>query len=345
MKIRVKFVIIFTTIISISSCTQRPGVTDDFPEVIQLASHEKDISDAYMKYPFRVRLQDSILYIMDLHGVDYYCHQFSYPSMQYIGPLIKRGEAPDEFLDAENIRVDSISNVWVLDTNKKIMADLSAGTAPEIEKKINLSEDLIRILDFDFYNDSVYIVPDYSGENRICLIGNNGQILEKYFTIPAKNTDAKGIPLAQGWRSFLSYNPQNGIMAMVTQLGEVVEIYDLKKKKLINVVYGTNSEPQFIVKEGFAIPKGIMGYSDVWVGKASIYAIFWGNSLDDAIKGKVKKEGGAYIHVFDLQGKPLRKYILDRPITGFCVDEEHNRIIGLDINSDQPVIEFQMKQS
>ena len=33
--------------------------------------------------------------------------------------------------------------------------------------------------------------------------------------------------LAQAWRSFIDYNPDNGILAMATQLGEAIEIYNL----------------------------------------------------------------------------------------------------------------------
>ena len=44
--------------------------------------------------------------------------------------------------------------------------------------------------------------------------------------------------------------------------------------------------------------------------------------------------------MFDLQGNPVRQYVLDRHITGFYIDEARGRIIGLDVNSDQPIVEY-----
>jgi hypothetical protein len=54
-------------------------------------------------------------------------------------------------------------------------------------------------------------------------------------------------------------------------------------------------------------------------------------------------EGGNQIRVFDLKGNPVKQYILDRYITGFCIDEEKNILLGVDVNSDQPVVEMKLK--
>jgi len=128
-------------------------------------------------------------------------------------------------------------------------------------------------------------------------------------------------------------------MAVVTQLGQVLEIYDLKNDSIVNVFYGKDGEPEFDNRKGYSVPTGIRGYSDVWVGKENIYAIFWGYTFDE-IRKKLTTEGGKYIHVFDLKGNPVREYVLDEAITGFCVNEEEKKIIGLAVNKDQPVVEY-----
>ena len=49
--------------------------------------------------------------------------------------------------------------------------------------------------------------------------------------------------MAQAWRSFLDYNPHDGVLAMVTQLGEVLEVYNLKDSmEVIRIV--ENGEPK-----------------------------------------------------------------------------------------------------
>lgn len=336
------------------SCGRAVGTMDVdmvFPETVSLTSEEKIIADVYLKYPYRIRLDDTSLYVVDIHPTDYYCHAFSYPAMVLRRSFAKRGEAPHEFLDAGNIRLDEQDGFWILDANRKKIVrmahDLSA--IPQ-QEATQLDEALIRTLDFDRVNDSTFIVPDYTGLHRLCLLNRDGKLVRQLFSIPAAPDDGShagdsNIPLAQAWRSFLHYHPGHGIVAMVTQMGQVLEIYDIKNERVVNIVCPKGMEPQFTTAGNYAVPTGIMGYSDVHVGREHIYAVFWGHSFDDIKQQKVTKEGGRYIHVFDLQGVPVRQYLLDRHITGFHVDEENSRIIGLDVNSDQPIVEYMFGKS
>ncbi len=311
-----------------------------FDDKIQLAGTTVPITDIHLKYPFRLRQGGSLLYIMDLHPKAHYAHEFAYPSLKHKNSFMKYGQAPNDFLDAENIRLDEHGILWSLDANKQKLVSFSNGFT-EPDKTILLDDDLIRVLDFDFLNDSTFIVPDYTGEYRINLINHEGKIIDRVFKIPASDvleTKTPQVALAQAWRSFIDYNAEHGILAMVSQLGQVLEIYDLKKKRTINIV--KNEEPEFIVKGGHAIPNGIMGYSDVYVGNESIYALFWGHSFEDIKRGKVTHEGGNSIHVFSLDGTPKIEYKLDSYITGFHINEKDKYILGLDVNSNQPLKKF-----
>lgn len=312
-----------------------------FPETISLQGEEKAIQDSvYLRYPFRVRLQDDILYIMDIHTSGYYIHSFTQKDMRHIASLAHRGEAPAEFLGTENIRIDERGDVWTLDANKSKIVKL----AKQIDGQpvqINLDKELIRTLDFDRLNDSVFIVPDYTGRHRISFVDAQGGILKHAFQIPSSTEKESPIVLAQAWRSFISYNPNHGILAMATQLGQVIEIYDLKNERVVERIGLDEGAPRFENRGGYAVPTGIMGYSDIHVGQEHIYALFWGTSFEEIRKRpEDHKEGGRYVHVFDLKGKPIRKYVIDRHITGFHIDEVSGKMIGLDVNSNQPVVEY-----
>jgi hypothetical protein len=316
-----------------------------FPKTEHLfVSGIKQTEEVAMRYPFRVRKNDSCLYVMDLHGNEYYCHEFDYPSMRHRRSLAKRGGGPDEFTDAENIRLTRQAYIWILDANK---AKINCFPASEnsVFKSISLDKQLIRSLDFDLYEDSLFIVPDYTGTHRFDILHPDGTVKESRGQIPIRKRD-KDIPnliFAQAWRGFLDYNPDSGLLAIATQLGEVIEIYSLPGDSLVNVMYGKEGEPRFHYGNGYAAPNGIMGYSDVFVGEKYIYALFWGHSFKD-IRNNSSSEGGNRIQVFDLAGNPVKQYILDCYITGFFIDEEKATIIGLDVNSDQQVVEFNGKQ-
>jgi len=326
------------------SCSSKEVSFTDFPETEQLRISEvKQTEGAPMRYPFRIRTADSCLFVMDLHGSEYYCHQFDYPSMRHRQSFAKIGRGPCEFLDAENIRLTG-KGCWVLDANTaKLNYFPIHGNESEM-KEYPLDKRLIRSLDFDIYNDSLFIVPDYTGTHRFDILGQDATIRERRGTIPCRNRD-KNIPdmaYAQAWRGFLNYNPKNGLLAIATQLGDVLEIYSVPGDSLVNVIYGNEGEPRFAYSGGYAIPNGIMGYGDIQVGNQFIYALFWGHSFKDIMRNQ-SIEGGNILRIFDLSGKPVKRYILDRYITGFCIDEKRGIITGVDVNSDQPVVEWKMQ--
>lgn len=166
--------------------------------------------------------------------------------------------------------------------------------------------------------------------------------------IPAETMDrnVSRAALAQAWRSFIDYNPHNGILALVTQLGEVLEIYNLKDG-MHRVLYGPAGEPEFqMASDGSSIPIGIMGFSDVKVTDRYIYAVFQGVRFKDKIaayqRGENQEDGGRFIYVFNLKGIPILKYTLDCAIYGIDVNEENNTIIATQVKSDDPIVLFNM---
>lgn len=319
----------------------------DFPQEKELKGETVQLDTALFRYPFRIRIEGDKAIVMDLHGTDNYYHLFQYPGFRYLSSFGKRGDSPDEMLSAENLR--SIKGaIWTLDANKGELNRFvfsSSGDSLLREEVVSLDKSLLRSLDFTFYNDSTFIIPDYSGDNRFCWVHRDGKLIKRSGTIPSTNEDALAHArpaLAQAWRSFVDYNPRNGVLVAATQLGEVLEIYNLKDSTHV-VRVGPCGEPEFKISGGYGLPTGIMGFSDVQVTDRAIYAVFHGRTFKEISQQKEPIiDGGRYIYVFSLQGEPLCKYTLDRYIYGIHVDEEKKIITATDVNSDQPVVEFRI---
>ena len=205
----------------------------DFPETRELTARTLSLDSALFRYPYRVRVQDDKAVVLDLHGTEYFFHAFHYPGFHYLSSFGKRGDAPEEILSAENFRWNG-QFLWTLDSNKSELTRLgfaSSGDSLLRLEAVSLDEELLRALDFVQYDDSTFIIPDYSGDSRFCLVSRQGKLLRKVGNIPTTYEDAleSARPaLAQAWRSFIDYNPHNGILVAATQLGEVLEIYNLK---------------------------------------------------------------------------------------------------------------------
>lgn len=344
-----------TTFVLLTACTPQTrkdiNTYKDFPQTVELRAEMVPIDTALFRYPFRIRTQGDTVVVMDLHGADHFFHAFTGEGLDYLSSFGKRGEAPTEVILAENIRLCP-DGWWMLDSGKGKLSRLNVSnhwTEPVAEVTLN-EKDILRPLDFTRDEEGRFIVPDYSGEARFCLADSNGQLLQRLGTIPTANEEAlrNARPaLAQAWRSFIDYNPHNGLLVAATQLGEVLEIYQLRDSAWHTVCMGPNGEPQFQVSQGYGIPTGIMGFGDVQVTDSAIYAVFSGRTfkelMQSAQQGKNLPEGGRYIYAFSLRGEPLCRYALDRHISGFHVDEEKGIIWATDVNRDQPVCRFRMK--
>jgi len=260
-----KYVLVFTLAPTVVCCTDHKTSEDLFKGKDKRVHSTTLVADSvYMRYPFRIKKFGSDLIISDLHGAEFYCYRFSYPHLQLKQSFAGRGDGPCEFLDVENIRFSRSGNLVALDANKSMITTFDMSEMKSV-RQVKLDKRLLRTLDFDLINDSMLIVPDYTGENRFCIINNRGLILERLFDIPVrlKANSSSNTVVSQAWRSFLDYNPENGILAMVTQLGHVVEIFNMNKKSIVNIVYGSNGEPEFIDNGAYAVPNGIMGYEAI----------------------------------------------------------------------------------
>ena len=319
----------------------------DFPETKNPTACILPMDTAVFRFPFRIKMQGDTVAIMDLHGMDHFIHLFHYPNFSYIISLGKRGDSPEEMLSVENIRWNG-NSLWALDANSSKLTRFGLSLSNDSllrEEAVSLDKEILRGLDFVIYNDSTFIIPDYSGESRFCWVDRTGKLLHKMGIIPTTNEEAlkhARPALAQAWRSFIDYNPRNGILATVTQLGEVLEIYNLKDS--IHIVrVGLHGEPEFQIAEGYGVPTGIMGFSDVQVTDTVIYAVFQGDTFEE-ISRKMQKgdmtDGGRYIYVFSLSGEPIRKYVLDHNVYGISVDELNGEIVATDVNSDEPVVKY-----
>ena len=337
----------------VSACASAPekGIPyNDFPVTEQLSGQTMPLDTAIFRFPYRIRIQGDTVARLDLHAPDYFIKLFHYPDFSYIASLGKRGDSPEDMLSVENIRWDG-NSLWVLDSTKSQITRFGlslSGDSLLREEVVSLDKEILRALDFVVYDDSTFIIPDYSGESRFCWVDRKGKLLRKMGEIPSTNEEAlmQARPaLAQAWRSFIDYNPRNGVLAAVTQLGEILEIYNLKDSTHV-VRIGPNGEPKFKVSEGYGIPTGIMGFCDVQVTNDAIYAVFQGRIFKEIAEAAQKgdmTDGGRYIYVFNLTGEPLGKYELDHVIYGMFVDEQCRTIVATDVNRDEPIVDFLLK--
>ena len=321
-----------------------------FPETEELYGRVIPLDTALFRYPYRLRVNKDRVIVEDLHGVDHFFHLFTYPDFRYLSSFGQRGRGPEEMLSVDGCFWQNNSFLTLDNIKSELVRwDLNAQQDGMLrENRIKLEAFAARTLDIVPFHDN-YLIPDYSGINRFCQVDKDGKLMKRWGEIPTENKkDLQKYPFAfgYGWRSFIDYSQKNGVLAAVTQFGEVLEIWNVKKNTH-QVLKGKLGEPKFEVRSNYALPVGVKGSSDIQVTDRAIYVVFRGVSMKEEMlahqKGKPLPQGGKTIRVFSLDGTPLKEYKLDHSVSGIWVDEQMGKIWAVDVNSDEPLVEYNIK--
>ena len=322
-----------------------------FPVTEELQGRVIPIDSVFFRYPYRLEVRGDRVVIEDLHGPDHFYHLFTFPEFRYLHSFGQRGEGPEEMQTVDDFRWDG-QTLWALDNIKSELVrwELNGSRDKMVRtERIKLDKATFRALDIVPFQNNSFLIPNYSGDTRFCQVDRNGKFIKKWGVIPTdRKKDLQKYPYAfgYGWRSFIDYSPKTGILVAATQFGEVLEIWNVKKNTH-KVMKGKLGEPEFEILPEYAIPAGAVGHNDIQVTDRAIYVIYRGISIKEEIlarqKGKPLLTGGNTVRVFSLEGEPLKEYKLDHSVSGIWVDEQAGKMWALDVNSDEPLVEYSIK--
>ena len=322
-----------------------------FPVTEELQGRVIPIDSVFFRYPYRLEVRGDRVVIEDLHGPDHFYHLFTYPDFRHLHSFGQRGEGPEEMQTVDDFRWDG-QTLWALDNIKSELVrwELNDSRDKMLRTElVKLDKATFRALDIVPYQNNSFLIPNYSGDTRFCQVDRNGKLIKKWGEIPTeRKDDLQKYPYAfgYGWRSFIDYSPNTGTLVAATQFGEVLEIWNVKNNTH-KVLKGKLGEPEFKILPDYAIPTGAIGHNDIQVTNRFIYVIYRGISIKEDMlahqKGKPLPQGGKTIRVFSLEGEPLKEYKLDHSVSGIWVMEEAGKLWALDVNSDEPLLEYTLK--
>jgi hypothetical protein len=308
---------------------------DKFPIRKNIELLEAGLSDAvYMRYPKKIIICDSLLFILDLNGTESFVHCYSYPSFDYICSLLKKGQGAGEAISINNIQ----------SINDTLFAYDATNTVYSVEiKGIRSGTFVINKLklpsNYGFLNKGIKIGPNYyfptfnqRNDGRIIKFENDGKTVTLFGKINKDDEQEVDVATYQAWTSYLDGN--DSILVAATQFGEVIDLFYLEKNYKQYTLKGKLGDPVFQNQNNYAINKGIMGFWDVMVTNRYIYTLFDGTKVTDQ---NINEQGGQFVYVFDYSGNPQIAISLDKRVVSLYVDEEGERIYFLDVNSDNPL--------
>ena len=347
--------IVLLVVLALYSCTQTSSNTEHseitFPMTEELQGRVVSLDSVFFRYPYRLEVRGDRVVIEDLHGPDHYYHLFTYPDFRHLHSFGQRGEGPEEMQTVDDFFWNG-QTLWALDNIKSELVrwELSDSRDRMIRtERLKLDKATFRALDIVPYQNNSFLIPNYSGDTRFCQVDRNGKLIKKWGEIPTeRKNDLQKYPYAfgYGWRSFIDYSSNTGTLVAATQFGEVLEIWNVKNNTH-KVLKGKLGEPEFEILPEYAVPAGSVGHNDIQVTDSAIYVIYRGISIKEDMlahqKGKPLPTGGKTIRVFSLEGEPLKEYKLDHSVSGIWVMEEAGKMWALDVNSNEPLVEYSIK--
>jgi hypothetical protein len=141
----------------------------------------------------------------------------------------------------------------------------------------------------------------------------------------------------------IDFNFKNKILSHSRLRFELLEIYNLAKGNTVSI-YGPNSyEVVYDVFNSNGMPSANvdsaipMGYSDVFVGENSVFAVYIGKTNSSITSSG---ETSRTIFEFSLEGKPLSHFTTNYPIKSISVDEINKKIYAVTEDKDPGIAVF-----
>lgn len=316
---------------------------------IQLTSEEMifDDSTVLMKFPYKIKLYDSKLFILDPHAPQgYFINVLEYPNLKHIASVGYSGKGPKELISLSCFDIYNDS-LCILDPVKAQMfkyciRTIQHSTSPD--RVIQYSKEFIPILNYAKTKEGLIIVNNSQTRQIIKLLDSDINY-SKITNLPTYDDSRKStVPvqyLPSLWDGILAYDEKSDLITFATKLGDVIEIIQVNDS--ISTIIGNGGLPDVVDLGGGKISIGkVNGFSDIKIADNKIYTLYSGASREDLANLKKSSVcGGNRLIVYNLDGEMIASYELDIYVNGFDID--NNTIIGINSNSsDSPICTFQL---
>jgi hypothetical protein len=211
MKKIVRFLMITSLVLSAFS-------TENEVIVVSLKSVNPEVEDLpFMKFPFRIGLDDSLTVMLDMAADSCSYHVMSYPDFQYLYSLGRRGNGPGEIILATPFQLHR-GHLFLFDGNRGNLFNVDLAESRNLDLSVHTHFDLNTCVDFVCIDDSSLILGDLSGKNR--LLRATPQEVTGILKLPYEQSKEDGANQGYIWRSYMDMNYELNKVALPPSLAK-----------------------------------------------------------------------------------------------------------------------------
>ena len=327
-----------------NNCT--PIQLSDFHDPIKIEGKLFNLNEI-MK-PTSLFIEDSILILKEYMN-DYILHKYNIKTKEKIGSCISFGNGPNEFLYLHKIQLLK-DLFWLSDGQKGFISAYKKG---DILYTDSTAINAIRSLIFPDNFNNILTLPDNrfvatvpnSNHKRLSIYNNNGKLIETKGEFPNYGEKLSPFEEIEGFSCSMIISPKEDGIFLFYKQTDLIELYDLNgnlKTRLqgpdffFPKIKQTNQNDVIHVnsisgesRDGYFSPVSVNG---------QVYVLYSGAYFDR----KNPQYLMSNLFVFDNNGRPLKRYILDQPIFTFTIDKSTNKLYGISDNPEFHIVEFQL---
>ncbi|WP_026968163.1 BF3164 family lipoprotein [Algoriphagus terrigena] len=296
---------------------------------------EKIFFDSLLN-PRRILLKNDILVISSRESGNL-IHLIDKNKLEYLSSKGIQGDGPGEIRSSiwELDRGLNDSTFWAYDLSSKSIHEYALYKQSKYASRtINQKQDWFMSFSNHWISPNE-IISNVSRDNYkfgvFDSLGNRVKSFGSWF--PEKEIDEKtGHLLLLLNQGPIEFNSKNQTLVHSRIQYELLEISNLKTGKTFGIYGPELYEVKYDIFDSDGLPVANVdidtpqGYSDVFVGEESIFAIYIGKTPASI---KASGESSRTIFEFDLAGNPLSLFELNYPIQSITVDEKEKKIYAI----------------
>lgn len=264
----------------------------------------------------------------------------------------KKGQGVNEFLQPfsfQNIGEGYRMGVYDVFKHSLFSIDLNAVKAREKESFPLIVRDSMNSINIipTIYNTFIGI-GFY--ENELFRLFNDKGSLKSFFEYPYRDEVERQIPnrvRGMAYQGSVKSNPAMTKLVYAVRTAPIVFFYNINEDGINKKCQYAFAYPEYkteVSQHSMSAPQSAenkMGFIDSYATDQYVYLLYSGKSYKDM---KTKAFEGSVIYVFDWDGKPVKRLILDIPIKILCVSADNSIIYGFADIPEPTFLEFKINQ-
>jgi hypothetical protein len=254
--------------------------------------------------------------------------------------MIRKGNGPGEMIMLRFCKQTDNKQLWFHDPNSEKLhfIDHQVITTDTCYKTATFQQNSQRLLKIDtcFISSGVF-VKNY----RFQIFDSNGKTINSCLNYqkPEKYPNMPDQVYSTGFQGLYTIHPDNDKFAFATIFSGSIQIFDFVNNVIQPKVDLFFWDPVMEERNGVCVfsLQSKSGFNGIDSDQQFIYTLYSGKILAE------QDDTCSHLLVFDWNGNPVKRYLLDTPLSGFCINSQGTKLYGIAFMPETTIVQYDLQ--